>query len=68
MTNFATGNFAVRQSKNVKKSIGKGLAKKSLLCYNIIVMTQMDEILEKLNDEQIKPVLQTEGGQTTTSV
>ena len=24
-------------------------------------MTQMDEILEKLNDEQIKPVLQTEG-------
>ena len=29
-------------------------------CYNIS-MTNMDEILEKLNEEQIKPVLQTEG-------
>ncbi len=31
------------------------------LWYNISVMTQMNDILEKLNDEQIKPVMQTEG-------
>ncbi len=31
------------------------------LCYNNIVMLNIDEMLEKLNDEQIKPVLQTEG-------
>ena len=31
------------------------------MCYNKIVMTRIDEILEQLNDEQIKPVLQTEG-------
>ena len=37
------------------------LAKIRLLWYNISVMTQIDEILDKLNDEQIKPVLQTEG-------
>ena len=29
--------------------------------YNIYVMVLIDEILEKLNEEQIKPVLQTEG-------
>ena len=31
------------------------------LCYNKSVMSRIDEILEKLNEEQIKPVLQTEG-------
>ena len=37
------------------------LAKQGELCYNILVMARIDEILEQLNDEQIKPVLQTEG-------
>ena len=31
------------------------------MCYNNTVMYEINEILEKLNDEQIKPVLQTEG-------
>ncbi len=37
------------------------LAKKGGIWYNNDVMTNIDEILEKLNEEQIKPVLQTEG-------
>lgn len=37
------------------------LAKQGELCYNNIVMTRIDEILEQLNEEQIKPVMQTEG-------
>ena len=37
------------------------LAKKSGVCYNDSVMIEIDELLDKLNDEQIKPVLQTEG-------
>ncbi len=37
------------------------LAKRGQVWYNIFVMTNIDEILEKLNEEQIKPVLQTEG-------
>ncbi len=31
------------------------------LCYNKYVMTRIEELLEKLNEEQLKPVLQTEG-------
>ncbi len=31
------------------------------LWYTIIVMNKIDQLLEQLNDEQIKPVLQTEG-------
>ncbi len=31
------------------------------ICYNKCVMIEIDELLEKLNDEQLKPVLQTEG-------
>ncbi len=37
------------------------MQKSPWICYNIRVMQQIDELLEKLNDEQIKPVLQTEG-------
>ena len=37
------------------------LANRGDLCYNIFVMSRIDEILEKLNEEQIKPVLQTDG-------
>ena len=37
------------------------LAKKAGVCYNGYVMIQTNEILENLNDEQLKPVLQTEG-------
>ena len=37
------------------------LANRGELCYNNLVMARIDEILEQLNDEQIKPVLQTEG-------
>ena len=37
------------------------LAKCRCLCYNKCIMSRIDEILEKLNEEQIKPVLQTEG-------
>ena len=44
-----------------RKSPMATLAKRSELCYNTIVMTNIDELLEKLNDEQIKPVLTTEG-------
>ena len=43
------------------QNIPTGLAKIGHICYNKIVMTRIDEILEQLNDEQIKPVLQTEG-------
>ena len=31
------------------------------MCYNRSVMARIDEILEQLNEEQIKPVMQTEG-------
>ena len=44
-----------------RKNEGTKLAKIRHICYNKIVMTRIDEILEQLNDEQIKPVLQTEG-------
>ena len=37
------------------------LAKLRYLWYNKSVMNRIDEILEKLNEEQIKPVLQTDG-------
>ena len=37
------------------------LAKNPLLCYNIFVMVRIDDLLEQLNDEQLLPVLQTEG-------
>ena len=37
------------------------LAKFPYLCYNKSVMSRIDDILEKLNDEQIGPVKQTEG-------
>ncbi len=37
------------------------LAKGRKICYNKYVMVRIDELLEKLNDEQIKPVLQTDG-------
>ncbi len=39
------------------KTLQKGVG----IWYNNYVMVQMDELLEKLNEEQIKPVLQTEG-------
>ncbi len=39
----------------------EGLAKGLQICYNITVMIEINEMLEQLNDEQIKPVLQTEG-------
>ena len=51
----------VRFSFIKEKIVAIPLAKSRRLWYNIIVMTQIDEILDKLNDEQIKPVLQTEG-------
>lgn len=38
----------------------KSLAKRGAVCYNIF-MNQTTEILDKLNDEQIEPVLTTEG-------
>ncbi len=38
-----------------------GLQTGGKICYNKYVMIEIDELLEKLNDEQIKPVLQTEG-------
>ena len=31
------------------------------MCYNILVMVTIDELLEKLNEEQLGPVMQTEG-------
>ena len=37
------------------------LAKNTQIWYTVYVMVLIDELLEKLNDEQIKPVLQTEG-------
>ena len=37
------------------------LAKKRKIWYNYFVMVQIDELLGKLNEEQIKPVLETEG-------
>ncbi len=37
------------------------LANRGELWYNIFVMMQLDEIIEQLNDEQIKPVFRTEG-------
>lgn len=37
------------------------LAKFGGLCYTNFVMISIDELFDKLNDEQIKPVLQTEG-------
>ncbi len=43
-----------------KTALGR-LANWGELCYNYFVMSRIDEILEKLNDEQIKPVLQTDG-------
>lgn len=43
-----------------QKSTGNPLAKKAAAWYNK-AMTQTNEILEQLNEEQIKPVLETEG-------
>lgn len=47
--------------ENLLKNGTARLAKKVRLCYNDTVMVEMNELLEKLNEEQIKPVLQTEG-------
>ena len=37
------------------------LAKRNGICYNNSIMRDIDELLEELNPEQLKPVLQTEG-------
>ena len=37
------------------------LAKNSKLCYNTTVMVEIQELIEKLNEEQLGPVMQTDG-------
>ncbi len=51
-------SFALRKAEDFFIAT---LAKKCVLCYNIFVMVKIDDLLEKLNDEQLLPVLQTEG-------
>ena len=45
----------------IKKNLARVLAKGHNLWYNNSVMVTIDELLEKLNDEQLGPVMQTEG-------